>query len=483
MKIPVKILAMVALAGVVHGIAPAQEKPKADKVELFGLTKLWTFHLEISAKDWNAMQPTKGGLPFDPTKKPPPKEGQPFPPPKGDKPFPPPGKGGPMKFEFEYVHGQLDIAGTKLKDVGVRFKGNSSYNAAALGLKRPFKIDFNHYIDEQTWQGFKKISLANNMADASQMREALAYQLFHEAGVPAPRTAFVQLSLSVAGKYDKEFVGLYTMIECVDKNFLKDRFASSKGLLLKPEGFGRLEYLGEDWSRYEERYQPKTDASAKQKRRLIEFVKLVNQDSDERFRQEIGNYLDVDEFTRFIAVNALVANLDSFLVVGHNYYLYLHPTTNKFLFIPWDLNHAYGGFPMVGPPEKQMDLSIMHPWAGKNPLIERLFEMKEVREMYLGHVRTLSKKSSNVERTTKDAAAIEEVIRTAGEKEWKAAGARGDGGPFGKKMFMRPGASLTPLVARRVESIEAQLDGRRDGYIPEMTKFPFDKKGPPKEFK
>jgi spore coat protein CotH len=174
------------------------------------------------------MQPTKDGLPFDPTKKLPPKEGKPFPPPKK----------GPMKFEFEYVHGQLDIAGTKFKDVGVRFKGNSSYNAAALGLKRPFKIDFNHYLEDQTWQGFKKISLANNMADPSQMRETLAYQLFHEAGVPAPRTAFVQLSLSVAGKYDKEFVGLYTMIECVDKNFLKDRFASSKGLLLKPASAG-----------------------------------------------------------------------------------------------------------------------------------------------------------------------------------------------------------------------------------------------------
>ena len=85
----------------------------------------------------------------------------------------------------------------------------------------------------------------------------------------------------------------------------------------------------------------------------------------------------MDEFTRFLAVNAVVANLDSFLTVGHNYLSVLCiPPTNKFVFIPWDLNHAYGGFPTTGPPEKQMELSIMHPYSGKNPLIERLFAIR-----------------------------------------------------------------------------------------------------------
>ena len=118
MKTLVKILTVAALAGLNTGFTAAQEKPKAEKVELFGPTKLWTYHLEIGAKDWNAMQPTKGGQPFDPTKK---KDEKPFPPPKGDKPFGPPPKGGPGKFEFEYVHGKLDIAGTKFADVAVRF--------------------------------------------------------------------------------------------------------------------------------------------------------------------------------------------------------------------------------------------------------------------------------------------------------------------------------------------------------------------------
>jgi spore coat protein H len=466
MKIVPKLAAIVLL---VPAIASAQEK-KADKVELFGMTRLWTYHLEISAKDWKAMQPTKDGKPFEPMK-------EPFKKPKDGKM--PPKKGPPVKFEFDYVHGQLDIDGTKFKNVAVRFKGNSSYNASAFGLKRPFKFDFNDFVEDQSWHGLKKISLANNMADNTQMRETFAYRLFHDLGVPAPRTAFVQLSLTVPGKYDKEFVGLYTMIECVDSHFLKDRFGSAKGMLLKPEKVRPLEYLGEDWTKYEERYQPKTNASRKQQRRLYEFLKLVNQATDERFKKEIGDYLDVDEFTRFLAVNAVVANLDSFLTVGHNFYLYLHPTTNKFVFIPWDLNHAYGGFPPTGSPEKQMELSITHPYSGKNPLIDRLLGIKEVREQYLGHVKTLMKQSFTIERTMKDEAVAGKVIGNVIERERNAAIARGDEGPFGKKMFGPKGTSLLPLVEKRIESIEAQLAGKREGYIPEMPKF--DKK-PPKDF-
>ena len=90
------------------------------------------------------------------------------------------------------------------------------------------------------------------------------------------------------------------------------------------------------------------------------------------------------------------------------------------------------------------------------------------------------KKSFNIERSTRDEAAIDKVIGGAIERERKAAFARGDEGPFGKKMFGPKSASLLPLVEKQIESIEAQLAGKREGYIPEMPKF--DKK-PPKDFK
>jgi len=73
------------------------------------------------------------------------------------------------------------------------------------------------------------------VADVTRIREALAFSIFRAAGVPASRTAFAKVYLTVADKHDKTYVGLYTLIEPVDKTFLKDHFKSDKGMLLKPE--------------------------------------------------------------------------------------------------------------------------------------------------------------------------------------------------------------------------------------------------------
>ena len=56
----------------------------------------------------------------------------------------------------------------------------------------------------------------------------------------------------------------------------------------------------------------------------------------------------MDEFLRFLAANALTSNLESFFALGHNYYLYLDPKTNKFVFIPGDLEFSLANFLLMG---------------------------------------------------------------------------------------------------------------------------------------
>ena len=146
------------------------------------------------------------------------------------------------------------------------------------------------------------------------------------------------MSLTVPGKYDKEFLGLYTLVETIDKPFLEDRFGSSKGLLVKPERVGAIEYLGEEWKPYEEKYRPKTTASKKAQKRLIAFTRLVQKDDAATFAKQIDSFLDVDEFLRFLASTVLLSNMDSFIGLNHNWMLYLDPKADKFVFMPWDLD-------------------------------------------------------------------------------------------------------------------------------------------------
>jgi hypothetical protein len=192
----------------------------------------------------------------------------------------------------------------------------------------------------------------------------------------------------------------------------------------------------------------------------------------------------VEAFLRFLAANALLANLDSFLGFGHNFYLYLHPDTNKFLFIPWDLDLSMGAWPMAGTPEQQVNLSIMHPHRGPNRLIERLLAVKEINERYRKLVKELTDTCFTKERLLKDLDAIEKVVKEPLAKEAKAAKARketaGGFGPPGGEF----GSSVPPrmFIVKRTESVAAQLAGKTNGYVP-PTGFGFgpvaDFGGPP----
>ncbi len=351
----------------------------------------------------------------------------------------PPPQGGPPRgfgFEFEYVHGGVEIDGQTFKDAAVRFKGNASYMSSQRGLKRPFKIDLNKFEKNAQFKGITTLVLNNNVMDASMMRETIAYPLFRAAGLPASRTGYAKVYLTVPGKHDREYIGLYTLVEYVDEEFLARHFGKGDGLLLKPEGMqGGVQYLGENWdiykTRYDAKFGDKGDEGKKARQHLIQFANLVNNGSDGDFKKKIGDYLDVDAFLRFLAANVLTANLDSILAMGHNYYIYLNPGTNKFVFFPWDLDLSFSGFPMGGSSEQQLDLSIDHPYTGTNKLIERLLADDAVKKSYHNHLQTLMKTAFNAEQLEKQIAAAEQLIgATVKAEPAQASGPMG--GPMGR---------------------------------------------------
>lgn len=253
-----------------------------------------------------------------------------------------------MGIEFEYVRADLEFAGRRMPDVAVRYKGNGTFLQSRGSFKRSLKVDLNKYVTGQNLAGLTKLNFHNNVTDASWMNEVLSHRLFRDAGVPAPRTAYARVYVSVVGLYNREYFGLYSLVEDLDKHFAAERFGTKKGALFKPVTRDLLAYLGEDWAAYQQTYDPKTDLTVPQQRRVIEFARLVTSSADAEFASKLGSFLDLDEFARFLAVTVWLSTLDSILVVGQNYYVYLHPETDRFQFLPWDLDHSFGQFPLVG---------------------------------------------------------------------------------------------------------------------------------------
>ncbi len=419
--------------------------PAVKETGVFGLTRVHTFHLEVSAAEWERMQPDLG--PAKPADTP---------------------RGKPADshrnltgLDFPWVHADLSEDGVTYRQVGLRYKGNGSYMNSLAVLKRSLKVEFDHYDGGLRYHGLKTLHLNAGDMDPTKAREVLAYAVYHAAGVPAPRTAFAEVTLTVPGKYDHERLGLFTVVEQVDKTFLREHFKDGKGLLMKPLAVRDLEYLGDDWAAYKDLYQPKHDPSAREARRFIELARLVNQADDAHFQKEIGTYLDVEEFLRFAAASALIVNFDNFFALGHNYYIYQDPETGKFVFIPWDLDLAFGGYILFGPPGRQADLSLTHPYPGQCKLMDRLMAVPEARERYRQVLKELSATCFAEGRLVEDLDAVENATGAVLDREKKAAKKRGEG--------ELAAFDLRTFIGRRTDSAAAQLAGERQGWIPVIS--------------
>jgi spore coat protein CotH len=420
--------------------------PRAMSQEkVFGLDKVHEFHLEVSAKEWAVMQKVEAGRTLF----------------------------GAKKFNddierhmtagfglaFPWAHADLHAGGKVYKDVGLRYKGNGSYVSTDKMLKRNLKIEIDHYDDDQRFHGLKTITLNAGAVDASRMREALAYSVFRAAKVPAPRTAFARLTLTVPGKHDKELVGLYTFVEHADKDFLKLHFKDGKGLLMKPEGLRGIEFLGEDWAKYKNRYRSKRDATAAEAKHIIEFARLVSKGDDASFKKQIGDYLDVDNFLRFAAVNTMLPNTDSFFTTGHNYYLYLNSKTNKLAFMPWDLDIAFAGFPAMGSIDQQATMNLLKPGQGRMKLVDRLLAIPDVNGQYQKILKEIAESAFTKKKLLADIDTIEKATKDLLALEKKAVEARKDKRDgFSEAMagWFAP-AEMRSFVERRADEVGKQI--------------------------
>ena len=135
----------------------------------------------------------------------------------------------------EYIPATVLINGVKITNAGIRPKGNSSLSAVARSDttdRYSFKIEFDHYVNGQSWLGLDKLALNNMHGDASYLKEYLAYDLMREAGVATPMYAFCNISVN------GELWGFYLAVEALEDSYARRFYGSDHGKLYKPEAMG-----------------------------------------------------------------------------------------------------------------------------------------------------------------------------------------------------------------------------------------------------
>ena len=132
----------------------------------------------------------------------------------------------------EYYPCDVEVNGTTFYRVGIRPKGNTSLTSIASDPttdRYSFKLEFDHYVDGQTCFGLDKLILNNNYADATNMKEALIYDMYQYLGADASLYNYAKISVN------GEYWGVYLALEAVEDSFLLRNYGVQDGALYKPE--------------------------------------------------------------------------------------------------------------------------------------------------------------------------------------------------------------------------------------------------------
>ncbi|SFL95368.1 Spore coat protein CotH [Paenibacillus sp. 1_12] len=265
----------------------------------------------------------------------------------------------------EFKTASVDYNGQHFDNVAIRTKGNLSLRSVVSSDsdRYSFKISFDEYISSQQLDGISKINLNNNYSDASYMREFLTYELAERLGLPTPGYSFVNVYVN------GELKGFYLAVEQIGESYLERNFGNAYGALYKANGGNGSELT---WLETIDAYKG-LDLKSKSTNGnvILDMLKELNTGTD------YSKVLDVDEALKFIALNVLTANMDSYLGTNkHNYYLY----ENKGVFsvLPWDYNMAFGGL-------GGSSILIDEPTQGtlsERPLIDKLLKVDANKQKY-----------------------------------------------------------------------------------------------------
>ncbi len=297
---------------------------------------------------------------------------------------------------FTFTHEWAEATALEsLPEVGVRIKGNVKDGKGVADKKYALKLNFDTFGGER-FRRVDKLHLENNKPDPTGLREHLATELYRTMGVPAVRTTFAGVTV------DGQDAGIFTLIQDVDKRFLKDRFGTDNhaddgnlyecvppGCNLTWAGARKEDYVG---GTAEEplglvQVTNEDDPTESDYLDLIHFLDVLNNTSDEAFATAFAEVFDVDTFLRWLAVAVAIADYDNYLSSPDNFFLYQRPDTGRFVYIPWDHNKAYGGKKCKGSFEATGG-TVDPPWCQvtDRPLIDRVLAVPAWRQQYLDYL-------------------------------------------------------------------------------------------------
>lgn len=227
-------------------------------------------------------------------------------------------RSGPFENDYTYFPADISINGEEASNIGIRKKG---FIGSQSVDKPSFRINLDEYTDGTKLFCTDNITLNNAVQDPALMRQCLSYQVFRDAGIPAPRCNFAHVTLN------GDSLGVYVNVEPVKKKFLREQFGSDEGDLYE----GTVTDFTRSWL---STFEPKTDETDATLEPITDFIDDM-EGSSEDLESVLSRHFDVDQLLTFLAIEAWVGHWDGYGGNQNNFFVYRDADSNKMHFIPW----------------------------------------------------------------------------------------------------------------------------------------------------
>lgn len=257
----------------------------------------------------------------------------------------------------EYVEAALIFEGDTISPVGVRYKGSIGAFGGCLSdpdwghpagrkvcekLSMQIKVNWNDR--KERFFDLNKLQFHAQNYDKSQLRERLAYWLFGQMGVPAPRTVHARLIIN------KKYSGLYGLVEEIDNRFAEYFYKEGKGNVYKE--VWPVNPNGEPQSDKVLIEGLKTNEEEQDIKFIKEFGQAIAASNSSNSKEVISKYMKINEILSYIVVDRAIKHDDgpfhwfcADATIGscenHNYYWFEDKKNKKMHLIPWDMDGAF----------------------------------------------------------------------------------------------------------------------------------------------
>lgn len=248
------------------------------------------------------------------------------------------------------VPARIEIAGRRY-NVLVRYSGQTSINR----LKKSFTFMLE---EDERYRGHREYVMSAQTGDPTALNPTTGFWAFQQAGLQTPEVE------PVAAFLNREYLGLYFLIEPIDEDFFRKRGQDLGSLYEAMNANAQFSFSGGYDVRlgFESRGQ-REDFFGDLERLLLR----LDEATPETLPSRVEDLLDVENYLRYLAVSVLIHNWDGYF---NNFRMHRDSHTEKFQFVPWDMDH----------------ILTLHPTRsnirGANKLSERLLANAEYRARY-----------------------------------------------------------------------------------------------------